>query len=98
MSTLKKSFFSGIMMFAALTMVIPATGTAEQARSMPKVTEEDVALTVRVYPGYRFRGGYYYGPRYRFDYGYPRYYYYPGHQGFYHYNYPYHRWRGYYRW
>jgi len=105
MKSLKKSFIAGIMMVAALIMVIPTSGNAEIMRSKPKVTDEDVALTVRVGPGYRYRrGGYYYGP-YRYNYyGYPRYYYspsyrgyyYPGYRGYYH---PrgggvYFRWRG----
>lgn len=87
MKSLKKSLIAGIMMVAALIMVIPATGNAEMMRSKPKVTDEDVALSVRVGPGYRFRrGGYHYGP-YRYNYyGYPRYYYYnPGYRGYYYY-------------
>ena len=87
MSTFKKSFIAGIMMFAAIAMVIPVATNAEMIREKPKVTDEDVTLTVRVHPGYRYRSGYHYGPyRYHYYAPHPRYHYsQPYYRGYYHY-------------
>jgi len=96
MSTLRKSFIAGILMFAALIMVIPVAGSAELIKSKPKVTDEDVALTVRVSPGYRFRGGYRYGPYRYYNTPYPQYYHPGPYRGYYYqpYNYQYNwHWR-----
>lgn len=89
---LKKSFTIGLLAMAGLIFGAPAIGHASTMQSQPKANGEDVALAVRVYPGYG--GGYYYRPYGRYN-GYyspyrGNYYYGPYNQGYYYYPHYYH--------
>ncbi|NGX58208.1 MAG: hypothetical protein K940chlam3_01113 [Chlamydiae bacterium] len=97
---LKKSLIFGVLAIAGLVFSVPAIGNAEYIRSQAKVTDEDVAISVRFYGGHgrgRFghhRGSYRFGrPYYYRPYNRPYYYYQPGPwRGYYNYPYQY-QWR-----
>lgn len=80
-------------MFAALAMAVPAVN-AQTVGTTPKVTDENVAIRVRVYAGPRYGGRFYYGPGRGYYRAYPHYYYSPRYYRGYYYQ-PYrHHWRG----